>query len=681
MMDALHIDFETRSPIDLKVEGLDKYCAHPLTGVMCMAYSFGDGPVFLWYPGLSFPAEVWRHVAAGRLLVAHNAQFEHQIWNRVLRRQCSEVPILSLSQLRCTMAKCYAMSLPGSLENALIAIGATERKDAEGRRIMLQLSQPRKVLPDGMVIWWTKEEFPEKYERLYQYCEQDVRSEQELDALLVDLSLEEQKLWELDQTINARGIAFDRAAVLAADKLAASEKERLDSEMQRITGGFVGTCNSHGAVRQWMAAQGVQTESVDKAAILDLLSDPALPSTVRSALLTRQEAAKSSTAKLDSILSRGSTDDRLRFIFQYHAAVTGRWGGRGVQPHNFVRPKIKPKDVEWIIATLKSGQAQVGDAIRMFYGAPLDMIPNCLRGMLAASPGRDLIAGDYKNIEGRVGAWFCGENWKVQAFRDYDAGIGPDVYRLTYSRSFNVPIEQVSESGEDRQVGKVQELACLYQGWVGAMTTMCKTYNVEMSEESKERAAGLWREAHPATRATWPALEAAGIQAVSHPGEKVTVQMPGSPASVVFCMNGPHLWLRLPSGRALCYPYAEVFTKVREFTRDDGSTYTKENAAVRYLGENSETHQWDWQDTYGGLWLENIVQAIARDILAAAMKRLEAHGLPVVLHVHDEAVVEVSENDSTSVADYCAIMAIPLPWTTGLPIAVGGWRGRRYKKE
>jgi DNA polymerase len=682
MNDRLYIDMEVRSATDLKVHGLDAYCADPTTKVMCMMYAFDDGPVFWWLEDEEFPADIMDYVHAGGLVVAHNAQFEFRLWNCVLRRQVLYFAELKLEQMRCTMAKAYAMRLPGSLENALIAIGAEERKDAEGRRITLQLAKPRSKRGEPL-RWWTRAEFPEKFQRMYMYCESDVRSERELDLFMADLSPQEQRVWEMDQRINARGIAFDRVAVSAAESLAESEKRRLDAEMQSLTAGYVGTCNSHATLVQWLGMNGVDTPSVDKASVLSLLASSSLPPAVRTALTIRQEAAKSSTAKLDTMLERASADDRLRFILQYHGAGTGRWSGRGVQLHNMVRPKIKPKDVEWIISALKTNDTEgAGDAIRLFYGNPLDQIPQCLRGMLVAAPGHDLLAGDYSNIEGRVTAWVAGEHWKLQAFRDFDAGIGPDIYRLTYSRSFNVPIEQVSKSGEDRQVGKVQELACGYQGWVGAFKTMAKLYNVQMTDERMAYCAGLWRAAHPATVSTWGELQQAAIRAVASPGTPVHVQMPTSPCRLTFLMSGQFLWLQLPSGRALCYPYAEMFTKTREFTRDDGSTFTRDEPAVRYLGEDSITRQWDWQETYGGLWLENIVQAISRDILVAAMVRLEAEGYNVVLHVHDEAVIEVPKSCGLMVAEYCKILGQPLDWAApGLPIAVGGWRGERYRKE
>jgi DNA polymerase len=664
MSDILHIDFETRSAVELKTAGIGVYAADPSTDVWCMAFMFGDGDMNLWKMGSPVglgTKHVWRHVQHDGIVMAHNAQFEYMIWNEIMAKRYGWPP-LRLEQMRCTMAMAYAMSLPGSLDNASVAMGLDQRKDAEGYRIMLQLAKPRSVDVLGNITWWDD---PAKLERLYAYCKQDVIVERELGKLLTPLSDQEQALWELDQRINQRGVAFDRSAVVAAKSIADAEKNRCDGRMRSLTGNYVGTCNSHAALAQWIRDQGVPIEGVAKPEVLDALSDEGLPEIVRSALLIRQEAARSSTAKLKAMLSAASDDDRIRFMFQYHGAGTGRWTGRRVQLHNLPRPKLKHHVVEECLGVMKQG---CRDYLEMMYGPPLDIISSCLRGMLVAGPGKDLLAADFANIEGRVLAWLAGEGWKVQAFRDFDAGTGPDIYRLTYARSFNVEVGMVTD--EQRQVGKVEELALGYQGWVGAFQTMARGYGVEISDERAAEIAGAWRRVHPKIRAYWGDLEEAAVDAVRSPGLRCGVGL------ATFLRDGNFLWLCLPSGRVLCYPYPQIFLKTREF--DNGSVQEKE--AVRYMGEDSVTHKWDWVDTYGGLWAENITQAVARDVLAEAMTRLDGYGAQIVLHVHDEVVIEVSETSILTVPVYNNIVAQSLEWAAGLPIAVAGWRGKRYRK-
>ena len=659
MNDTLHIDFECRSAVDLKVAGIHNYATHPSTDAWCMAWALDDLAPKILGTGL-LNRDVRYHVEHGGIVVAHNAQFEFMIWNCIMVPRYGW-PELKLEQLRCTMAAAYSMSMPGALDNLAGALGLQQRKDDEGRRIMMQLAKPRSTDP---LVWWDD---PIKLERLFDYCVQDVVVEREAHKHLVCLSDSEEALWRLDQKINLKGVHFDRAAVTAAKAMADAEKKRLDGEMQTLTNNYVGTCNSHAALCEWIQLHGVPIDGVAKPEVLDALSGE-LPAPVRAALLLRQEAAKSSTAKLKSMLGAASDDDRIRFMLQYHGASTGRWAGRRVQLHNMPRPVLEQGDIQTCIQLVSEGKR---DEIDMLYGTPLNVIASCLRGMLDAAPGKDLMAADFANIEGRVLAWLAGEEWKLQAFRDYDAGTGPDIYKLTYARSFNVPVETVSK--DDRQVGKVEELALGYQGWVGAFQTMARGYGVVISDERAAEVAAAWRAAHPAIRAYWAALEAAAIEAVRNPGSVCSV----GPVSrqVAFRRVGDFLWLRIPSGRVLCYPYPEVILKTRTF--DDGKSVTKD--ALIYVGQDSVTHKWGPVDTYGGSLAENITQAVARDILAEALTRIDALGGQIVLHVHDEIVVELPEGKGDLKLFEQTVAESP-SWAAGLPITAAGWRGKRYRK-
>jgi DNA polymerase len=663
MNQYLHLDLETRSSVELQTAGIDNYAKDPTTGVWCAAFAFDDEPVRVEAGGI-LPRSIRQHVEAGGMVCAHNANFEYMIWNHLLVPRHGW-PVLGLEQMVCTMAQAYAMSLPGGLDEAAHALGLPFRKDNEGYRIMLQLAKPRERDP---LTWWDD---PIKLERLFDYCAQDVVVERALHKLMSALSPAEAALWRLDQRINARGVYFDRAAVEAAKAVADAEKDRLNAELATLTGDYVGTCNSHKALAEWIQAQGVPIEGVAKSDVLDALACKfdILPEPVEKALRIRQEAAKSSTAKLKSMLKCASADDRLRFTMQYHAAGTGRWGGRRVQPHNFPRPKLDHLAVEHVIELLKAGRR---DDIEFLYGPVLDVIASCLRGMLCAAPGNDLMAADFANIEGRVLAWLAGEQWKLDAFRAYDAKTGPDIYKLTFARSFDKEVASVTDN--ERQIGKVEELALGYQGWVGAFQTMAKGYNVDISDERAAEIAAAWRRAHPATRAYWAALEAAAIGAVRSPDRVYSVGLPGR--SVDFMQHGDFLWLRLPSGRVLCYPYPRVILKTREF--EDGTTSTKD--AVIYYGTDSATKRWRQIDTYGGYWAENITQAVARDFLAEAMTRLDGYGANIVLHVHDEVVVELPESNPLDRKRFEQIIAQLPTWASDLPITAKAWRGKRYRK-
>lgn len=323
--------------------------------------------------------------------------------------------------------------------------------------------------------------------------------------------------------------------------------------------------------------------------------------------------------------------------------------------------------------------AQTAEALDMMFGSPLDVISQCLRSMLSAAPGNVLYAADFANIEGRVLAWLADEKWKLQAFRDYDTILGtdakgkpirkgPDLYLVTAAGILGKTIGEVTE--EERQgSGKVPELACGFQGGVGAFQNMAKIYGVKYTDDRANAIKEAWREKHPRIRSYWGDVEAAALDAVMHPGQKVKAGPAGR--EVAYRINGSFLWCRLPSGRVLCYPYPKL--KAKE------TPWGEMRDAVHYMAVNSTTNKWEETDTYGGKLVENVTQAVARDLLAQAMLRVEAAGYPIVLHVHDEIVAEVPEGTG-DLKTYEALCAEVPSWAAGLPIATAGWTGRRYRK-
>lgn len=675
---VLHIDFETRSAVDLREVGLYNYARHPTTDVWCMASAMGEADTFLWNPDGVYISgdqhfEAMRHVGLGGKVYAHNAPFELAIWNNIMAPRYGW-PELKPEQTYCTMAMCYAMGLPGSLEHAALAMGIELNKDTEGRALMLRMCRPRST-KGGKVTWWDEEE---KLQRLYEYCKQDVRVERELHKRLMPLSQRERKVWLMDYTINQRGVRVDTLSAKAAIDLADKMKVRYDNELAQITNGAATSVTALAPLKEWLNEQGCHQAlaGLAKADVSELLARDDLPDAVRAALTVRQEAGKASNAKFDVMVRQAGEDVRLRNLVQYHGAATGRWAGRAVQVHNLPRNMPKPDVIERVLELVRAGEH---DAVDMIFGPPLTVVSSCLRAFFVAAPGKMLAAGDFSNVEARGAAWMAGEQWKIDAFLAQDRKTGPDVYRLGASKLLGVPVEQVT--AEQRQShGKVPDLAFQYQGGIGSGRTMGKTYGVFASDGEWAERRDVWREAHPRIRNVWYQIQKAAIDAVQNSGNVYECGAAGRQAK--FRKVGSFLWCLLPSGRAICYPYPKILqgefgpqlTYMTSPSPDD-------RKKGRIIHDPQNTANWARVSTYGGSLFNNIVQGMCRDILAETMLKMEEAGLPVVLHVHDEAVAEVDEGLAEEKRLVMQeIMRTPPAWAKGFPVWADCSVMRRYGK-
>jgi DNA polymerase len=677
-MVKLHLDWETRGVLDLPVVGIDNYSKHPDTDIWFGCYAFDDEPVGVWFPGEPCPARITTHIESGGVVAAHGAGFEEVI-NRRIAAVRYGWPVISFDQLDDTMARAYAMSLPASLENAAAAMGLAVQKDQAGRRLMLQMCRPKEIKPDGTILWWDD---ADRIARLVNYGKQDVVVERALDGRLLSLSTKERTVWCLDATINQRGVAVDTQTIHKAIEVVRNEQDRLNVEIRKATDNFVGFTTEVARITQWVRAKGVDIAGLTKADVLDALDLESLPDAVRSVLQLRREAGRSSVAKLRAFIDAASSDGRVRNTMQYHGAGTGRWAGRRIQPHNLPRPTMEQADIEAAIELLGEGAR---DKLDLLYGPPMDVVANCLRGMIVAAPGCELLVGDFSNVEGRVIAWLAGEEWKLQAFRDQDAGIGPEVYLVTAAKLHHTTPDQYTKKSPERQHGKVAELAGGFQGWIGAYRQMEKALgiNLGMSDEQLETIAREWREAHPRIVNYWYALEAAALEAVTHAGAVYHAGPKGR--QVKYRKAGSFLWCQLPSGRVLCYPYPKIIEIDTPWgDRKDSLTYmtvVSGGAKEKIIPDASASAKWQRVATYGGKLAENVTQAVARDLLAEAMLRVETLGLPIVMHVHDEIVCEIPETLPDAAWGVFEVAMAEVPdWAAGLPVAVEAWRGRRYRK-
>ncbi len=639
---------------DLKKAGAYVYAEDPTTDVWCMAYAIDDGPVELWTPDQPFPFQDlnWDDVQ----LMAHNASFEFAIWKGVMEPKYAW-PVLAIEQIHCTMAMAYAMALPGSLENAAAATGLPVGKDTQGRRLMLQMSAPRGEGPDGALIWWDD---AERKERLYAYCKQDIEVEKLLAKRLPPLSPTERSLWVLDQRINTRGVALDIPAVEAAIALVETEKQRLNDRLAAITDTKVTSCNQVAELLKWLHERGETLKSLAKDEVASALENSSAPENVTSVLECRQEASKSSTAKLKAMAQGASADGRVRGIFQYHGASTGRWAGRRLQPQNFPRGTLSPPDVDFVLRYITEQEDPI-PLLDMMYGPTMQTISSCLRGFIVPKSGFDLLSADFSAIEARVLAWLAGQEDVLEIFRSHGK-----IYEHAAAGIYNCPMEKVTKN--QRQIGKVAVLALGYQGGVGAFQTMAKAYGLVIEDEKADQIKVAWRKANTAIVRYWYALEDAAKAAVRSPDETFAAGAEGR--QVRFRKRGSFLLARLPSGRILSYPYPTLEMK---------ETKVGTREILSYKTTNAVTKAWGPADSYGGLLCENVTQAVARDVLAHAMLTLEAKGYPIVMTIHDEIVCEVLE-ESGSVPEMESLMSQIPSWATGLPLSAEGWRGKRYRK-
>jgi DNA polymerase len=648
MMPVLHRDFETRSILDLKKVGAYRYAGEPTTGVWCVTFAVDDGPVQIWRPGQPIPEEF--RIAARDpdwLVAAYNDRFESSIEERLLAPRYSW-PLVPIERHRCTMAAALANALPAELGAAAAALDLPIRKDADGRALMLKMARPRKPRrgedPQGGPYW---DDDPDHLARLCAYCVRDVEVERALHHRVPPLLESEQALWALDQIINRRGFAVDTALAEAGDKIVKARLTAINRAVAALTEGKIERISQLKRIEAFLTDHGHTVSGVGKRNVAAVLAHHPGPE-VEQLLRLRQEGGKASAAKLRSLLA-GADNGRLHGTMRFHKFATGRWAGTGFQPQNLSR--MVPADEEAAIAAVKSGELDRAAAI----GPPIELVASLSRSLITAAPGCDLISADYSSIESRLTAWFAGETWKLDIFRRFDDTGDPTIepYCVTASRIFGRPV--TPEDEEDRQIGKFCELAFGFGGGIMAFKKIAP--DSRFSDAQIEQFKQQWRNAHPATCRFWGRLFRMLLRVVRTGRAEMLDKGIGA------AMRDGNLYMRLPSGREIAYPQA----RVRPGRYGDEIVF-KDNAK-------------GWQDTseWHGTFVENLVQGTARDLLAAAMHRVESAGYPIVLTVHDELVCEIAE-DFGDVKEFHQLV-IELPaWGAGLPFAAKVSRRKRYAK-
>lgn len=658
----VRIDFETRSRVDLRKVGAWIYSRHPSTEVLCMAYKIGDNETALWVPdyfarsGLNCPFDVDDET----IIEAHNAFFEQCIWYGigVWRFGWPEH-----RNWQCSAAKAAYHSLPRSLDGVASALNLREQKDKEGHRIMLQLSKPRKPTKNNPAHWFTDEA---KYKKLYSYCLQDVETETAVSETLSLLPTREKRIWRMDQALNFRGVYADRAAIEGAldlEKVLLSETNR---KLTGLTDGKITTIGQVGKLKKYLNELGCNLESLGRSNLEQIVSDSKrraeecvddlhvknLPSEALKIINLRLSAARSSTKKYQAMLNRMDTDDRIRELVLYHGASTGRWTGLGIQIQNFPRGTIKtPDEIELAIDCIKS--RDIG-RLKLLFGDPMEALSSCLRAVLCAPMGSELIAADYSAIEARVLFWLADETAALRSL-----AAGKSLYIELAETIFSRPIDKY-KNPQEYLLGKGGILGCGYQMWYPKFVATCANNGIDISDELGKRVVTTYRHKYFRVVNMWRDYEESAIKAVA---TKSAVKC----GKVTFLADDDWMYIKLPSGRLLHY-YKPIV----------GYDAQRKKPRLSYM--SIEKGKWVRVYTYGGKLTENVDQATSRDLLAHAMLNLEANGLPLVLTVHDEAVAEVKKKDNRTVDEFCEIMLDKPSWADGLPLAAEGWKGKRFRK-
>jgi DNA polymerase len=644
------LDLETCSVLDLTKSGPDAYAQHPSTRITVLAYAIDDAPVTVWTGRDEALLQVFAAaVRAGAVVVAHNFAFEYALYQHKLVP--SGWPPVPLSQWSCTMARCYAAGLPGALEAAAPAAGLSIAKDSSARGLMLRMARPRGLNPvTDEPIWWDQTD-PDKLKQLTDYCVRDVEVERELDRVVPELTAFERRVFEADFRLNRRGLRIDQALVAKMIGLTRAEHVRVNERLSQATDGFVTTGNQVARITEWLGTtQRVSLDQLTREVVTKVLTQPGLPDPARIVLEGRLDASRASTAKLQVMQAGVSSDGRLRNAFQYYgAARTGRWAGRRVQPQNFFRGTIKR--VDQAIDLVESGCDAEGLDI-LFEDRPMGVIASCLRGTIQAAPGHVLISVDLAQIEARVVAWLAGQTDILGVF-----AAGEDVYTYTAAKI----------GSKSRHLGKVLVLACGFGMGAERFLLTALSSGLSMTLAEAKASVDAWRDASPHIVDYWyRAYETACSVVSMPPGRSLRV------GRMLYRRTGHTLEVELPSGRALVY--REPAMQVYPDTGRETLSYMGGRTAA---GGGMWTRLWSWP----GKLTENVVQAVARDVMAEALVRMDEKGIPIIATIHDELVAEVPEDQGQATLDWMLWAMRQRPaWAKDLPVGAAGWTGTRYKK-
>ena len=668
----LSIDLETYSEVSIGKAGSYRYILDPSFEILLFAYSLDGMPVEVIDVASGQIIPLWlKNALKNPLYIKHayNAAFEWFALSKYLGW-------LPPDQWRDTMLHALYCGYPASLDAAGKAMGLPEgkKKLTTGKALIRYFCVPCKPSnANGNRTRNLPKHDPDKWKLFKEYNGQDVVTEMEIDHRLSAFPVPAfvQKQWETDLQMNARGVAADMELVRGALVIGAIVKSRLMTEARQLSG--LDNPNSIRQLAQWLTDatdSDAEITSVTKETVATMLKQPQ-PANVQRMLEIRQELGKTSTKKYDALETCIADDGRVRGLLQFYGANrTGRWAGRLVQVQNLPRTYTHP-----LPPARQLVKDRNIDGLRMMYGSINDTLSQLIRTAFVATPGNVLIDADFSAIEARVISWLAGQEWRLEVFRTHGK-----IYEASASQMFHVPIEKIKKGNPEyalRQRGKVAELALGYQGGVSAMRRMDVGHNLDdLSDDEVKGIVDRWRETNSMIRDLWNIVDSAAITVITNGGAQ-TIRSETTDAIITLAceldvITGTrYMTILLPSGRKLYYPSPEI------------GVNRWGNPSVSYTGQNQTTKRWERVETYGGKLVENIVQAIARDCLAIAIENLEAQGLHVVFHIHDEVVIDTPAwaDEDTMLETVTKIMTKPIPWAQMLPLNADGWVDNFFKKD
>lgn len=651
-MRSLGIDIETFSSRELKDVGVYAYTDAPDFTILLFAYAADDEEVKIvdLAQGEKLPAEILRALFSPEVRkTAYNANFEITCLSKYLGR-----PLIK-DQWSCTSVLALTLGLPGYLNGVAEALNFTpdKQKMAEGKRLITYFSTPcAPTKSNGGRTRNLPGHAPEKWETFRRYCKQDVVVEQEILRRLSRYapSEKEHRLWLLDQKINDTGVLIDTQLASAAIHCDHTVRTEALQKLRALTG--LENPNSVSQLKTWMeSALGEKIESLNKQWVSDTLQRKDLSASIRTVLELKTRIAKTSVKKYQTMLNAKCSDNRIRGLLQFYGANrTGRWAGRVVQVHNL--PQNHIDDLDTARSLVKTDDPEL---LQMMCDNPSDVLSQLIRTALIPSPGKEFLVADFSAIEARVIAWLAQERWRLDVFRR-----NGDIYCASASAMFGVPVEKHGVNGQLRQKGKIAELALGYQGSVGALVQM-GALRMGLQEDELQEIVTKWRSASRNIVKFWYDVERGVKQAIQH---RISVPFR---YGMAFTYEAGMLFIRLPSGRRIAYAKPKLVTK-------DGKE------SITFLGVNQTSKAWCRQETYGGKLVENIVQATARDCLAESMLRLDTAGYKILMHVHDEVIIE-AEKGRSDLNEVIRIMSQNELWNRGLPLNADGYKTDYYRKD